>query len=203
MNFEQKGDPKTKKVPAFFHKTRLEFALHLHFAVCNQLRASLAGNQTPEQLAGVEKAIRTLQATKATRQVAFAEAADGYLASARAIIRRRADSQRLGPQAAANRNELAAHMATPRGRDDGWIQRATELKKQSDQTHYELALSLRTLGDLLEGLPDAQERVAPFLADESLLLESPVREAEITRARDEALEATNAQAVQLRMILPR
>lgn len=167
-----------------------------------RLREDLAGSPSAEGAKKIEATLETLRTTRTSRQKPLAYAAENYLLGARSIVLRRVEAAALAQRAAASRNALRAHMSSPRGRDDGWIHRAMELKKQADQVHYDLALQLRTLTHLLEDLPDAERSLEPIL-DKSLLLEDSLREAALKRAKDDAKQATDALAVQQQMLNPR
>jgi hypothetical protein len=164
-----------------------------------RLREDLAGSPSADRVKKIEATLETLRATRTSRQKPLAYAAENYLLGARGIVVRRAEAASLTQRATASRQALVAHMASARGRDDGWIQRATALKRQTDQVHTELALQLKTLSDLLEDLPEAERSLAPLL-DTSLLLEEPLREAALKRAKDDAQRAADALAAQQKML---
>jgi hypothetical protein len=167
-----------------------------------KLREELARAPSAEGVKKIDATLEALRATRTSRQKPLAYAAENYVLGARGIVLRRADAAALAQRAAASRQALDAHMSSPRGRDDGWIQRAMALKKQADQAHAELALQLKTLTDLLEELPDT-ERSLEAQVDPSLLLEEPLREAALRRAKEDGKRAADAQAAQLRMLSPR
>ncbi len=153
-----------------------------------QLKGALEGTPTKEHIAAIEAGLEALRAARASRQIAMSAAAETYLVSARAIILRKADAARLAPQAAASRQALAAHMNAPRGRDDSWIRRASELKRKMDQDHADLDRQLKTLAELLYTLPIASDALAPFV-EKSSLLEEAVRKAALAQAEAEAKRA--------------
>src|SRR5262245_66587618 len=96
---------------------------------------------------------------RVSRQVAFAGAADTYLAGARTIMLRRADVERIAPQAAASRQAAEAHMNTPRGRNDDWIRVAPVLKKKMDADQAELDRVLKVLAELLASFPETEQQI--------------------------------------------
>lgn len=160
-----------------------------------QLKDALAGDPSAESIARIDATVQALRNTSASRQIAMAGAAETYLASARAIIKRRADVAREAPRAAASRQALAAHMRTPRGRDDLWIRRASDLKRKMDQDHAEHERQLKTLADLIYTLPEAEKAIEPYV-EKSLLLGDALQRAafeqaerEIKRAAEEADKA--------------
>jgi hypothetical protein len=160
-----------------------------------QLKAALAGEPGAAGLARIDAILQELRGTGTSRQIAMAGAAEGYLVSARAIIQREADVARAAPRVAASRQAVAAHLRAPRGRDDSWIRRASDLKKRMDQDQAELDRQLKTLRDLVYTLPEAEKALEPYV-DKSLLLGAASQqaalkkvEAETARAEDEASKA--------------
>jgi hypothetical protein len=127
---------------------------------------------------------------RASHQVAMAGAAEGYLVTVRAVILRKADVARAAPQAAASRQALAAHMRTPRGRDDSWIRRASGLKKKMDQDHAELDRQLGTLRDLVYTFPEAEKAIAPYV-ERSALLGAPSQEAALKEVEAQTRRAAD------------
>jgi len=153
-----------------------------------QLKSALTAPPSAQGIAAIESDIERLQAARVSRQVAFAGAADTYLAAARTIMLRRADAERIAPRAAASRQALAEHMATPRGRNDDWIRRAAELKKKMDADQADLDPVLGTLAELLAAFPESAKPLAPFV-DSSHVLDEPARAAALKRAQDDAKRA--------------
>jgi hypothetical protein len=158
-----------------------------------QLKAALAGEPGAAGLPRIDAILQELRGTGTSRQIAMA--GEGYLVSARAIIQREADVARAAPRVAASRQAVAAHLRAPRGRDDSWIRRASDLKKRMDQDQAELDRQLKTLRDLVYTLPEAEKALEPYV-DKSLLLGAASQqaalkkvEAETARAEDEASKA--------------
>jgi hypothetical protein len=153
-----------------------------------QLRAAISGNPNAESVARIDATLQALRKTRASRQIAMAGAAEGYLVSARAIVLRKAEVARAVPQAAASRQALAAHMHAPRGRDDSWIRRASDLKRKMDQDYAELDRQLKTLADLVYTLPDAEKAIAPYV-EKSLLLGEALQQAAFKQVEAETKRA--------------
>jgi hypothetical protein len=101
-----------------------------------------------------------------------------------------AESERLAGEAAAARNALTGHMNRSANRDSAWIRNAAELKRRVDTSHAELARSLKTLDDLLYGLPESEKRLAPHVAAAALLEQSEI-DAARARAQDESKRAAS------------
>jgi len=165
-----------------------------------QLRGALTAPPSKEGIAGIENAIERLQAARVSRQVAFAGAADTYLAGARTLMLRRADAERVAPVAAASRQALDAHMNTPRGRNDDWIRRAAELKRKMDADQVELERVLKVLAELLATFPETEKPVAAFAP--SATLDEATRAAALKRVQDE-LKRSAAEATRIANIVPR
>lgn len=134
-----------------------------------------------------------LQLTKGWSNAELADATQHYLIGAREIVRRRADSLRFSDKAASSRAALAAHMKRAGARrDTSWFRTASDLKKQVERDHFDLELSLKTLAELLDTLPDAHKRLAPH-GRASLLLEDSVRR----EARDQVVAEAKRAAGEL------
>jgi len=153
-----------------------------------QLKAAIAGNPDAESVARIDATLQALRDTRASRQIAMVGAAEGYLVSARAIILRKAEVARAVPQVTASREALAAHMRTPRGRDDSWIRRASDLKKKMDQDYAQLERQLKTLADLVYTFPDSEKAIAPYV-EKSLLLGDAQQQAAYKQVEAQAKRA--------------
>ena len=155
-----------------------------------QLRGSLTAAPTGRSIAAIEAAIERLQSMRVSRQIAFAGAAGTYLSAARTVILRRADETRIAPQAVASRDALAAHMGTPRGRNDDWIRRAAELKKRMDGDQLDLDRVLNALAELLGTFPEVEKPVLAFV-DASYVLDEPTRAAALKRVQADRKHAAD------------
>jgi hypothetical protein len=163
----------------------------------SQLRDGLK-SPSPQIL---EKLEGNLRVARAWSNPYMADATEHYLIGAREIVRQRGEVERLQQKAAASRAALEAHMNRAARRDTPWIRVASELKKQVERDHADLDRALGTLAELLEGLPDAQKRLSPYV-EASLVLDDGVRK----QARQQALaEAQRASAAlkEARSLAPR
>jgi len=136
----------------------------------------------------VEKIEGHLRVARSWSNAEAADAAEHYLIGAREIVRRRADSMRFAQKAAASRAALAAHMKRAGRRGASWLRTASDLKKQVERDHFDLDVSLKTLAELLDTLPDAHKRLAPHV-QASLLLEDSARRQARTHFLEEAKRA--------------
>ena len=162
-----------------------------------ELRKALAAGPST---ASVAKLDEFLQSVKSSPNPAAGSAAEAYLLGARGIARQRAESERLSREAAAARNALAGHMARAERRSTTWFHGATELKRRVEASHADLARSLKTLDDLLYGLPDAEKRLAPHVAAAALLEQREI-DAARARAQDESQRAAS-ELEKVRRITP-
>ena len=149
-----------------------------------QLRGALK-SPSPEALGNIEN---SLKIAKHWSNAELSDAAEQYLVGARAIVRRRAEANRLQAKAAASRAELSAHMQRAGYRDTPWIHAATALKRQVERDHFDLEVQLKALADLLETLPEANKRLAP-LVQASLLLDDEARRGARKEVLDESTRA--------------
>ena len=161
-----------------------------------QLKVALA-KPTPELAAQLDA---NLQAVKAPRDRAFADAAEHYILGAREIARRRADAARLSAEAAAGRRALADHMQH-RARGANWYGDAMKLKTRVEQQHADLGRTLKALEELLITMPESEKRLAPHVSA-NLMLEAGVRENARKQAQEEA-QAANAELEKARQLIPR
>lgn len=142
----------------------------------------------PAQAAKLQAAAASLQSLSTSRQRAYAEAADVYLVSARAIAQRQADAARLSRAAGDAREAFVAHMRAPRGRNDLWMRQATELQKRMDQAHHELQRVQEALVELLRTLPEAEKPLVPF-AGAAVATDPALQEAALKRAEEDLKRA--------------
>lgn len=162
-----------------------------------ELRKALAAGASAASVAKLDEFV---QSVKASPNPAAGSAAEAYLLGARGIARQRAESERFAREAAAARNALAGHMARAERRGTNWIRTAAELKRRVEASHADLARSLKTLDDLLYGLPDAEKRLAPYVAAAALLDAGEI-DAARARAQDESKRAAS-ELEKVRRITP-
>ncbi len=155
----------------------------------------------PPSAAMAAKLDANLQGISASRDRAFADAAEHYILGAREIVRRRLDADRLGQEAAETRRALAAHMARPSVPRERWIHAAGEMKRKVDALHGDLGRVLKALDENLESMADAQKRLAPFVAAASQI-EPELIAAARKRAQSEATAAA-ADLEKARSLAPR
>jgi hypothetical protein len=187
------------------------YGLHQALKKHNEKRAvvSVVG-ETTAQLRDVlktpapgvaEKIDGNLRVARSWSNAYMADAAEHYLIGAREIARQRAEAARHAQRFAASRAALAAHMHRAGARDTAWIRTASQLKKQMERDHFDLENALRTLAELLQSLPEAATRLAPYV-EASLTLDDKAR----LQARQRALEdlkRANLELDRARSLAPR
>ena len=163
------------------------------------LRKALNAPPAPELYSRIDS---NLKQAKAPRDPELGGAAEGYIHSAREIVRHRGDAERLAREAAMSRRALSMHMKAAAHRDTYWIRIATDLKKRVERDHFELDVSLKALSELLYTLPEAQKRLAAQV-DAALLLEENERRAARENAQASAKRAHEELEKVRRLALPR
>jgi hypothetical protein len=152
-----------------------------------KLRQVLVAKTVPDVVAPLDA---NLKEARAPRDPMLADAAEQYIVSAREIARRRVEIERLERRAAASRQALAAHMAHAAHRGAGWLDQAIALKKRVEDDHFNLAVELKALDQLLFTLPDAEQPLAPLVGAD-LLVDENLRVSARKQAQDELRRASN------------
>ena len=163
------------------------------------LRKALSAPPPPELITRIDG---NLKQARAPRDRELAGAAEEYIHSAREIVRRRGDAERLAREAAMSRRALSMHMKAAAYRDTYWIRVATDLKKRVERDHFDLDVSLKALSELLYNLPEAQKRLEPQV-DAALLLADQERRAARENAQESARRAHEELEKARRLALPR
>lgn len=160
-----------------------------------QLRKALSAPPASDLLSHIDSNLKT---AKAPRDRVLEDAAEDYIKTAREIVRKRSDAERLTRESAMSRRALAMHMKAAARRDTYWIRVASDLKKRVERDHYELDLSLKSLSELLFALPESQKRLEPHVGA-ALLLEDAERRAARERAQ-EAQKRAHEELEQVRKL---
>lgn len=153
----------------------------------DKLRKALRAHPEPEIVTALEA---NLQAAKAPRDPALADAAEHYIIGAREIVRRRVEIERLERDVAASRQALAGHMAHASSRNSAWLRDAVALKKRVEDEYFSLGLKFKALDDILFSMPEAEKRLEGHVGRELLV---PLAETETARKQVQA-EAQRAAA---------
>ena len=152
-----------------------------------RLRQVLTAKASADAVASLDA---NLKSARAPRDPKLADAAEHYILGAREIARRRVDIERLSRQAMASRQALAAHMAHASNRGQGWMDQAIALKKRVEEDHFNLGLSLKALDELLFGLLDAEQRLAPHVGRD-VLIEASLRDTARKQTQDQLHRAND------------
>ena len=163
------------------------------------LRKALNAPPAPELYSRIDGNLKQL---KAPRDPQLGVAAEGYIHSAREIVRHRSDVERLTREAAMSRRALSMHMKAAAHRDTYWIRVATDLKKRVERDHFELDVSLKAISELLFTLPETQKILAPQV-DAALLLDDRERRAARENAQASAKRAQEELEKVRSLALPR
>jgi hypothetical protein len=167
------------------HQTRQEYrAINALVTEASGQLTAVLKQPAPEQAAKLEAAAASLQALGARKQKPFAQAADVYLVSVRAIAQRQVEVDALAKQARAAREAFVSHMRGPRGRNDAWMRQATELQKRMDLLHADLARKQEALIEVLRTMPEAEKQIAAY-AGESVIADPALHAAALKRAQDD------------------
>lgn len=171
------------------HQTRQEYrALSEIVTNASGEVASVLKQPSAEQARRLEQAVASLQGLGVRKQKAYAEAADVYLVSVRAVAQRAAEVEQLAKQAREAREAFSAHMRGPRGRNDAWIRQVGDLQKRMDQLHNDLTRKQEALIEVLRTLPDAEKQVAAF-AGEGVASDPSLHAAALKRAEEDMKRA--------------
>ena len=163
----------------------------------DKLRQALDAKPTPDLVQALDA---NLQATKAPRDPALADAAEHYILGAREIAKRRLAAIDLERRAAASRAALAGHMARASRRNDAWLRDALVLKKRVEADHYDLGLLLKALDELLYGLPESEKRLEPHVGA-AALVDPKLAATARAQIQDEAKRA-DEELMRVRRLVP-
>ena len=152
-----------------------------------RLRQVLTAKASADAVASLDA---NLKSARAPRDPKLADAAEHYILGAREIARRRALVDRLSRQAATSRHALAVHMSRSARHGTGWMDQAIVLKKKVEDDHFNLSLELKALDELLFGLLDAEQRLAPHVGRD-VLIEASLRDTARKQTQDQLHRAND------------
>lgn len=152
-----------------------------------KLRQALTAKADTTLVAAIEA---NLQATKAPRDPQLAAAAEQYILSAREIVKRLADVDRLWRQAETSRAALAGHMShAAYRRNESWMRDALALKKRMENDYFDLGVQLKAIDELFYALPDVERRLEPRVGT-TVLVEPALADSTRKKVQAEAKRAT-------------
>jgi hypothetical protein len=136
-----------------------------------------------EHARAVEASAAALRKLNPSRIVELADPADGYIVSAREILRRRAAMHSSRVRLTESIGALIAHINADRGAAD-WPRQAVELKEAAERDFREFRIATESYTSLLDTFPAAQAKIAPYAKPAWLIDEQIIKE-----ARENALYA--------------
>jgi len=148
--------------------------------------SSARGSPGAAELLEAQAALDQLRAMDSARQRGFAEAAERYLISAHSIVRARGEAARLSREAAADRQALAAQLASRR--NDAWFAATMAIKKRVEQEHFDLAHAYQGLDEVLGALGDDTQALAQYVPANTLVNQAQRDDAR-RQAKDDAARA--------------
>jgi hypothetical protein len=142
-----------------------------------------AARKLDEETAAADRNLSALKNLDASRQPAFAEAADDYLLTGREILKRLAAVQRYRLLLAESLQALVGHMRAD-DHSGAWVQEAVKARERAQKDHRDLDLATGALDQLLQSLPASQKKIAQYVEPAAL-----IEDGAIEAARARALEA--------------
>lgn len=142
--------------------------------------------------ARVEQDLAALRDTRTSRILMLAAGADGYLLSARELLRRHTVMLELRDRIGGEIITFRDHLMTGNRAAASWTTEAVRLKNQMERDFREFQRTVDAHTRIADGFPDARKALAG-LAPEDLL----IKDSEIAAARDAALAAAKALAAEV------
>lgn len=139
----------------------------------------------------IDQELMALRGTATGRITQLAAGADGYLLTAREVLRRQAVMLQLRIKIGEGITTFRTHMTGNRGSAD-WTSKAVQLKNGLEQDYREFQRTVDAHTKITDSLPEAHKAL-DTLAPENLLL----RQTEIKSLRETALTAATALAGEL------
>jgi hypothetical protein len=144
----------------------------------------------------VDKHLMELRGNSSSPNRALTDAADGYLLTARQILREQAASHRYRIEFSGSMQALLAHMRTANRRSAFWINEAIRAKDRVEKDYFSYKLAVETFDRLLESYPDARAKLALHV-DAALLIEPALareaRKRELETSKQAASEMERAR----------
>lgn len=138
--------------------------------------------------ARVDRDLAALRGSETGRILLLAAGADGYLLTARELLRRQAALLELRSRVAEGAAAFRAHLLGSRAAAD-WTGVAVRLKNRLEQDYREFRRTLDAYGKIAGSLPAAREALATLAPEDSL-----ITAAEITALQDRTAAMANTLA---------
>jgi hypothetical protein len=193
------GAYKTRELRAAVGTILKEAAGHMRDALAVQ------GGQLPEdraapakkldgQVAAVDKGMARLKRVQAHRDRGLTDNADGYLVSAREILRAQARMYRAYQRHAQSLDSLRDHMRVD-DRRGAWVKMAVRAKERAERDFRDYRLANASYATLLGSFPTTQKKVETAIGSEGLATQD-----QIDRARAQALAIANEAAEEMEKV---
>ncbi len=139
----------------------------------------------------VDQDLTALRHSGTTRIRALAAGADGYLVTAREVLRRQAAMRELRSRIAAEIVAFRDHLARNRSAAN-WTAEAVRLKNQLEQNFREHQRTVEAHTRIADSFPDARKALAALVAEDQL-----IGVTEISALREAALAAAKTLATEM------
>lgn len=149
--------------------------------IAEHARAVFAG------AARVDEDLAALRDTNTSRVLLLAAGADGYLLTARELLRRQAAMLRLRARINDGIIDFRTHLTTGSRAAADWTTEAVRLKNKLEQDYREYRRTVDAHTTIADGFPDARKALAPLAPEDRL-----ITTAEIAAMREAALASTLA-----------
>jgi hypothetical protein len=141
-----------------------------------------------DHAAQIDKRLQELRAMDGSLNYALVDAADGYVLTARELVRKLGSSYRYRLQLSRSVQALNDHMLNSDRRSKSWVSDAVRAKDQLEKDYFGYKLAVEAFGHVLETYPETRAKMAPYVDTKLLVEEGLVKE-----AREQALG--NAQKI--------
>jgi hypothetical protein len=135
-----------------------------------------------DHAAQLDKRLQELRAMDGSLNYALVDAADGYVLTARELVRKLGSSYRYRLQLSRSVQALKDHMLNSDRRSKTWVSDAVRAKDQLEKDYFGYKLAVEAFGHVLETYPEARAKMAPYVDNTLLVEEGLVRD-----AREQAL----------------
>ena len=142
--------------------------------------------------ARVDGDLKVLRDTATSRILLLAAGADGYLLSARELLRRQAIMLELRDKIGGEIIAFRDHLLSGNRGAASWTTNAVQLKNRMEQDFREFQRTVDAHSKIADGFPDARKALAGLAPDDRL-----ISDAEIAAARDAAIAAAKSLAAEV------
>lgn len=142
--------------------------------------------------ARVDGDLTALRATATSRILLLAAGADGYLLSARELLRRQAVMLELRDKIGGEIIGFRDHMLSGNRAAASWTTNAVRLKNQMEQNFREFQRTVEAHTKIADGFPDARKALTSLAPEDRL-----IKDTEIVAVRDAAIAAAKSLAAEV------